>query len=194
MIFRLTIPLSNSCWMLLGIIVVTLSGCNRPKVIEINHRFSYNVAKVPYWFPDDIGNLTLTQREVIRQYGNPNFIRFWWNRSGRLIHSSDLSGRAPTIREEMANLKRTWIYLRPKLEIEFRKTGGFEKHPLTDIIELVCLYGDPSDRKGPRINAQGVKVEHWRWIEHGIMIELHDEKEYKRKYFQGTGTGTDVLK
>jgi len=174
---------------------VGLAACSRKsRIIQIDHRFSYNVVRVPEWFPPKLEEMSPAQREVLFERGAPEFLRFWWRSDGRFISSSDLSGRFHEAAEDLASLKKTWIYLRQDTEIEFTPTGGYAAHPLTDPLRLICLYGDPTDKGRPIPDRQGRLRETWTWIEHGIMVELLDGVEVRRSFFQATGQGTDLTK
>ena len=176
---------------LLLLAAVAVAGCSRNEHrIEIDHRFSINVVKVPIWYPDPAMQLTPAQEEVRFRYGNPDYFHFWWRPDGSLITSSDLSGRQHLANKELETIKTTWVYLREDFEIVFtRSGGGYGTIPITEKIRLICKYGDPGEKSPPKIR-DGQTHEYWRWIEHGIQIHLVDGVEIDRTTFQGTGAGT----
>lgn len=170
-------------------------ACNRDeKAIEIDHRFSYNVAKVPSWFPPEDYEPSPTEKAILTQRGKPDFIRFWWFQDGEFITSSDLSGKSDKIDEVMAETKRTWVYIGDGKEIEFLEQGGYLEHPLTEQLKLICRYGDPTTKTPPKADDRGHMRESWSWIEAGLRIDFIDGAEYKREHFQGTGRGTYLIK
>lgn len=183
--------LLRSIFLILGVFgLVACAG--DPNTIEIDHRFSYNVAKTPSWFPPapEEENLTPSQIMVIRKFGPPGFFRFWWRPDGEFITSSDFSGHQADVPRMLTETKRTWIYLNKDLEIEFTNDGNWLEHPVTDKVKLVCLNGDPSGKSAPVMKRDGSMRETWRWVDRGIIVEMIDGTEVKRRHFQGTGQGT----
>lgn len=180
---------------LLSFFLVLLgSACSRQdRVIEIDDRFSINIARVPYWFPgegEDRLPMTATEDAVLREKGPPDFIRFWWRPDGSFITTSDLSGKQDVVGDMMGRIKKTWIYRREELEIEFLDAGGFLEHPMTEKLKLVCDYGDPSFKTGPKPNRYGQMKETWNWMDHGLILEFIDDVEVSRRHYEGTGEGT----
>lgn len=171
-----------------------LCGCASEKhVIEIDDHFSMNIARVPFWFPgegDERVELTATEESVLREKGNPDFIRFWWRDDGSFITSSDLTGRSEELPDLMTHMKKTWIYRRDAIEIEFLPTGGYLEHPMTEKLKLICDYGDPSYKEGPRPTKTGEMKETWTWVGRGIIVGFLDDAEVSRHYFGGSGEGT----
>lgn len=176
------------------LLAIGLGACaSDPPTIEIDDRFSMNLARVPGWFPgegDERVALTATEEAVLREMGKPDFIRFWWRSDGSFISSSDLSGKAEIIPDMFTDMKKTWIYRRNELEVEFLPQGGFLEHPMSEKLRLVCDYGDPSMKTPPRPNSRGQLKESWTWIGHGLIIEFLDDVEVARRHFTGTGEGT----
>lgn len=159
----------------------------------IDDRFSMNVARVPLWFPgteEERATLTATEEAVLREKGRPDFIRFWWRPDGSFITSSDLTGRQEGMEDWVAEMKKTWIFRRQNLEIEFLPEGGYLEHPMTERLKLICDYGDPSFKEGPRPNRAGQMKETWNWMDHGLYIEFLDGVEVKRQHYTGSGEGT----
>jgi hypothetical protein len=170
------------------------AGCNRKKVIKLDPRFSYNVVRVPSWFPEDEAQLSPAQREVLQRFGRPDFIRFWWNPEGTFIVSSDLAGKQAEVPQMLHAAKQTWIYLTDrKTEVEFRGESYFP-HPVTEKLALVCRYGDPSQKNPPKRGPDGRVRESWRWTDFGLLIDFIDDQEVSRKHFTPTGSGTVLLK
>jgi hypothetical protein len=175
------------------VLLLPALGCNRKqRVIEIDQRFSMNIVRVPSWFPPDEepSGLTATEEAVIREKGRPDFIRFWWRHDGSFITSSDLLGKVDVLPDMMESMKRTWIYRRQDLEIEFLPQGGYLEHPMTEKLKLICDYGDPSVKGPLRPTRTGQYRETWTWYDHGLIIEFLDDIEVKRNHFTGTGEGT----
>ena len=175
--------------------VLATTGCARDHVIEIDPRYSLNVIRTPVWWPGEDKELTPAQQEVLFRYGIPDNIRLWWRRDGSFITSSDLSGREPKdIAYELQTMRHSWIYLDSKDEIRFSNNGmEYEVEPLSEVLEKICLYGDPSFRSQPRL-VNGVMRETWQWMEFGEQIELVDGEIVSTRYFDATGQGTWVLK
>jgi hypothetical protein len=175
-------------------LMALLTACAREEnVIMINDRFSMNVARVPGWFPGDEeqrATLTATEEAVLREKGRPDFIRFWWRRDGGFITSSDLAGRQDGMEDLVGEMKKTWIYRQPAIEVEFVPAGGYLEHPMTEKLKLICDYGDPSFKEGPRPNRSGQMKETWNWMDHGIYIEFLDDVEINRRHYTGSGEGT----
>ena len=174
--------------------VIALSaGCRTPKSIEIDHRFSYNVARVPTWFPGEKYVPNPAEQELLERRGRPDYIRFWWLVDGTFISSADLSGKVASIMDEMAGTKRTWVYLQDNKEIEFKEDGsGYLEHPVVEQLALICKYGDPTERDPVKTSPSGAKLETWQWRDYGIRINFVDGKEIKRETFHGTGRGTII--
>jgi hypothetical protein len=171
------------------------AGCVRNKqVIDFNPDFSMNVVKTPPWFPGKL-DLTPAESNVIFKMGKPDLIRYWWRPDGSLITSSDLTGKDPAeLGEQLRTMDQTWIYQREKQEVYFENNErDYEVKPLDELMELVCLYGDPSHRSAPRA-FEGQMRETWQWIEYGLQIQLLDGKIVERSHFQATGQGTWGLK
>ena len=169
-------------------------ACGTYEGIVIDHRFSYNVARVPPQFPKDLQTLLPMEREVFFRYGRPDFSRIWWREDGSFIRSSDLSGRGLRTEDTLSSVKTTWIYLYRDTEIEFLPGGGYRSHPLSDRLRLTCLYGDPSSKNFPTTDAQGRERESWIWYDHRIRVELLDGMIVKQTRFSGFGQGTDLGK
>lgn len=178
--------------LVLIISAMVLAGCGGNKhVIEIDPRFSWNIVRTPYWFPDE-EQLFPVEKDVLDRYGRPNFIRRWWREDGSFITSSDLAGKDnKTVVEDMANQKTSWVYLAMKKEVVF--TADHRSHheqPISEALELICKYGDPQ-RQRPVI-VEGRKRETWMWVDHGKMAVLEDNKLVKISDI-GTGTGTGTI-
>jgi hypothetical protein len=173
-----------------------VSGCAKRKVIEFDHRFSINLVRVPDWYPGEKDALTLAEQEVLQRKGRPTFIRFWWNDSGDIIHSSDLSGQRDELPQRMTTTKRTWIYWSPReqIEYEFLANGGYVYHPVTERLGLICQYGDPGHKTVPKYDQAGRRGENWTWYDHGLVVELLDDNIMSRKNIQSTGAGTWLIK
>jgi hypothetical protein len=183
--------------LILGICLAGSFGCNRKKeLIELDPRFSFNLAPVPPSFPgEDFAALTPNQQEVFLKYGKPDFIRFYWISDGTFITSSDLSGKGPTMEQTIAETKKTWIYTgRNEREVEFLSNGGYVEHPLTEKLRLIARYGDPNDKSPPKRDDRGRVREYWQWIDHGMLIEFLDDQEVNRQHFTATGRGTVLMK
>ncbi len=174
--------------------ILSLAACAREeRAIEIDDRFSMNLARIPLWFPGEGEEriaLTATEEAVLREKGNPNFIRFWWRHDGSFITSSDLSGKGELLPDMVGAMKKTWIYRYAEVEIEFLPQGGYLEHPMSEKLKLVCDYGDPSMKAPPKMNKHGQLRETWTWIDHGFIIDFLDDVEVSRRHFGGTGEGT----
>lgn len=181
---------------LLPLLLLTLvQGCQSdPKVIEIDPRFSYNVVKVPSWFPPAEQEMSPAEMEVIQRWGPPDYMRFWWRPDGEFIMSSDFSGKQDQVVTMLEDATRSWIYYREKREVEFLPNGGYREFPVTTQVDYLCKYGDPEHKSVPKIDAVGRKHETWRWIEYGEMVEFVDGEVARTSYFERTGSGTQLLK
>lgn len=187
----------NTSRLALGLALVVLFclgaiGCSEPRIVEIDDHFSLNVARVPYWFPDEDQDLSPAEQEVILRRGVPQYIRFWWRPSGDLICTSDLTSKGPEgVQTDLENMRRTWIYYDRDEEIFFTREGAsYEVKPIEPLIKLVCEYGDPGIRNVLPADRYGQRRENWTWIDHGLKIEFIDGVEVKRDHFTKTGTGT----
>lgn len=181
---------------LIGLMLASACGSwGQPKVVELNDRYSLNVARTPRWFPDPKMIRTPAEEEILSKYGKPDYIRFWWNVDGELINSSDLSGRdQQQVGEDMAYADKSWIYYRDKREIVFRHdSNDYIEQDLDEVIGLVCRYGDPNMIQGSRI-VDDVLHETWTWIEHGWQYDLIAGKVVKRRRVPKTGAGTSLMK
>lgn len=192
------LPSLRAALLLLALLAPALlaAGCGRnKKVIEIDDRFSYNIAKTPSWFPDPDKPLAAGEQDTYDRYGKPDFIRLWWRPDGSLIRSSDLAAEDPkSLAERLNTIPKSWLYLRDDKEVTFLRNGeSYKEAPISETIKLICNYGDPSHRSVP-VLRDGAMRETWQWIEHGIQIEMADGVEMKRTHFTGTGTGTYLLK
>lgn len=180
--------------------IVLLSGCeSEPQTIEIDDRFSFNVAVVPHWYPREEEILTPSQLETIDKFGPPQFMRFWWRADGSFISSADLSGRdQKEIADEFARMRMTWVYLdqmdmyvaSSDMEMDFNSDGSVTRNPLTQKLKLICLYGDPTWKSPTTTDDRGHERETWTWMDRGIIIDLSDGEIMRRRNFTGTGEGT----
>ncbi len=181
--------------LVLILVALALAACGGDKhIIEIDQRFSYNVVRTPFWFPDE-KLLSPVEKDVLDRYGRPNFIRRWWRDDGSFITSSDLSGKdKDKIAEEMAHQKTSWVYLAMRKEVVF--SADYRSHyeqPINDGLDLICQYGDP-ERNRP-VLVDGRKRETWKWIDHGKMAVLEDNRLIKLTDIgPGTGTGTIIFR
>lgn len=177
------------------LVALALAACGGDKhIIEIDQRFSYNVVRTPFWFPDE-KQLFPVEKDVLDRYGRPNFIRRWWRDDGSFITSSDLSGKdKDKVAEEMAHQKTSWVYLTMRKEVvfSFDHRSHYEQ-PISDALDLICQYGDP-ERNRP-VLVDGRKRETWKWIDHGKMAVLEDNRLIKLTDIgPGTGTGTIIFR
>ena len=179
------------CLLMLGLSLVLSSCASQPKVVELDHRFSMNVAKTPKWFPGENAQMTPAEQEVYARYGRPDYIRFWWRPDGSMLTTSDLSGKEQTqVNEMIENMKKSWIYDFDDKEIVFSNTGGsYREQKPDEKTKLICTYGDPNSRVGPT-RLEGQMVETWIWYEHGLKVVLTDGVETNRSYFPASGAGT----
>lgn len=188
--------LVTACRTLLLFTAIQLSAAcqSEPNVIEIDPRFSYNVVKVPSWFPPADQELTPAETEVMQRWGPPDYMRFWWRPDGEFIMSSDFSGKQDQVVTMMTDAMRTWIYHREKREVEFLPNGGYREFPVSTQLDYICKYGDPEHKSVPRVDSAGRKRETWRWAEYGEMVEFLDGEVVHTSYFERTGSGTQLLK
>ena len=187
-------------WLLPLAAIVLFTGCeSEPRVIEIDDRYSYNVAVVPYWYPRPEEILSPSQLETIEKFGPPHFMRFWWRPDGSFITSSDLTGKDKAeVAEQFERMRMTWVYLDQRdmyvassdMEMDFNADGSVTRNPVTQKLKLVCLYGDPSWKTPPSMDDRGHERESWTWIDHGIIIDLSDGEIMRKRNFTGTGQGT----
>lgn len=158
--------------------------------VRIDPRFSFNVAKVPNWFPGEDLPLNDTEKIVYLTKGAPDYIRFWWNDEGTFIRSSDFSGRMSEVSDMVKDVERSWIYLKEGIEVRFPRRGGYAEETVDDMTRAVCNFGDPTSRATPKFTKDGKLRENWRWVDMGVLIDFLDREEIRRTYFQGTGKGT----
>jgi hypothetical protein len=183
--------LGRSGILLPALAALMILACARDKqIIDLDYRFSLNVAKTPLGFPGPKMKLAPAEAEVIRRRGSPDFIRIWWRPDGSLIRSSDLSAEGDRLGETLNNAKKSWLYMDSGEEVIFTNQGAsYSVRPIDEIIKLICNYGDPTSRS-PAVIRDGQKHETWIWVEHGIQIEMVDDKEVSRQYFPASGRGT----
>ncbi len=178
--------------------VLTLGviGCGRKgRIIELDPRFSMNLAKVPYWFPDPKVPMGPVENEVLERYGPPDFIRFWWREDGSMITSSDLSGRdRETIQGNLDNMKKSWIYVNNNIEVVFSPNRmSIREQPIDEITGLLCQWGDPGRRT--HLQTGGRNMETWIWVDHGWKATIENGRIVsKDRIGPGTGSGTYLLK
>jgi hypothetical protein len=180
----------------LALLVALTAGCASNKyVIEFDEDYSRNIVKTPSWFPPKKLPRTVAEDEVLFRRGKPDFLRFWWRPDGSLISISDHTGQSgKEVTEQLQTMDQTWIYLRDKEEVFFhRNLRDWEVKPLSEVMELVCLQGDPSMRSKPRL-VNGQLVETWQWIDFGMQAQIADDKVIEKSYFRGTGQGTWGMK
>ncbi|MCE5231346.1 hypothetical protein LLG95_17355 [bacterium] len=179
----------------LVVLASALAGCSRNKhAIEVDPRYSMNVVKTPYWFPDD-KSLFPVERDVFDRYGAPEYMRLWWRDDGTFITSSDLSGKdKEAIFQDMDHMKKSWIYIRMDKEVVFSADHSHHfEQPITETLKLICQYGDPQ-RNRP-VEIDGHTREAWLWMEHGKQALLEDGRLIKISNIGvGTGTGTIISK
>ena len=193
--FTRNFRLLSSFLLAAGVLTAVLAGgCSKAKVIEIDDHFSYNVARVPAgYFESPKLQWTPAQKDVLSRRGAPDFVRFWWRPDGSIIRSSDLMSRGnEKMKEQMTGVKQSWIYMQDGEEVLF-VGPGHRTQPLSEVMKLICAYGDPSERKPPVMRG-GHMYETWQWIDQGIQIEFVDGQEGSRTHFKGTGSGTYLLK
>lgn len=183
---RLLVPVG--CLLLL----IAFAGCKKPKTIEVDRRFSMNVLKTPYWYPDEDTVLTAAERDVHDRFGGPDYIRFWWLDDGTFINSSDLSGKdAEEIQGQLDRMKKSWIYTEDKREIVFLSNGtSWREEKLSEKVRLICQYGDPQQSRP--VVREGHTHETWIWMENGLQVELIDGEVAKETRI-GTGTGRGTI-
>ena len=181
---------------LLGLVWLAGLGCSRGEKHQVDFRteFSKNVVPTPLWFPGEI-ETSPAERSVLRKRGAPDYLRYWWNPDGSLVTSSDL--RSLDLEERKRKLtvmRKSWIYTRDNEEVIFTPDGGeYKIQPISEVIRLICRYGDPSIKNEP-VYHDGVRRETWLWIDHGLKVVLEDGKVVEQESFSPTGAGTFIAK
>ncbi|MEN6627385.1 MAG: hypothetical protein ABFD69_14265 [Candidatus Sumerlaeia bacterium] len=163
--------------------------------IEVDQRYSMNIVKTPYWFPDEETPLLPVEKDVFDRYGKPQFMRLWWRDDGTFITSSDLAGKdQEIIGQDMNNMKKSWIYPKLNKEVVFSADHQSQtEQPISEALDLICKYGDPS--KNRPVEVEGHTRETWIWLEHGKKALIEDGRVLKVSNFSvGTGTGTIISK
>jgi len=128
------------------------------------------------------------EQDVFQRYGRPNFIRIWWNPNGKFITGNDLSGKMLDIEDRMKAARQTWIYLGERdIEIEFKSSGGYLEHPVSEQLRLICENGDPTSKLAPKTDSGGHFKESWTWADVGLHVEFLDGHEIARSYYLPTG-------
>ena len=191
---KATIRISTAAaWLLALVLLATAgTGCGRNvKIIELDHRFSMNVLRTPYWFPGDM-ELTPAELEILDRYGPPNYIRFWWREDGSMITSSDLSGRdGEVIQADINNMSKSWIYMHIDKEVVFSPDRASRREQeIGELTRLICNYGDPGMRS---VSPDGLR-ETWIWIDYGKQATLLNGRLVNVSRRQPTGAGTWTLK
>lgn len=177
--------------------LILTPGCQRAQVMQFDNGFSVNLIRVPHWFPGKKEVLSPAEADVFFRRGRPDFIRFWWRPDGSLVTSSDLTGRTDNLGQTMSETPKSWIYLSEGEEVLFKAQGqSYEVQPLSPLMELVCQYGDPSNRTRPVMLADGSMRETWQWYDYGIEVTLIDKKPVgePRHTLPATGMGTWIHK
>jgi hypothetical protein len=190
-----------------------VSGCGRNKhKIELNHRFSVNVAEAPVDFPPSLESLTPAQTRAFMTHGAPTFFRFWWTPDGEFLRGRDVQnlyspalshmGKDDQLKDVLSTRKASWIYLRNRdeqivaegdREIIFNDDGvTFDERPLSPQLKLISVLGDPDERHPPKNDERGRLRETWVWEDRGRTVQMIDGVIARLDRFNGTGPGTKI--
>lgn len=175
----------------IGLAAIFIQACGmNDNRIEIDRTFSYNLIRVPRWYPGEEIRLDPMELDMLYRRGRPDFLRLWWNPDGSFVTSSDLYQQFNDMPTNLGAIKKTWIYAYDEVEIEFRNDGSIREHPLTEMVSLICKYGDPSLKNPPKADRRGRMKETWLWYDWGLKVEFLDGMEISRDHFTATGRGT----
>lgn len=181
----------------LCVLALVAVGCSHNKFnYGVNERFSMNISPAPPWFANPKAPLAPAEKEVLSRRGAPDFVRYWWRPDGSLVTGSDFAGRRDDFKDLINASRKSWIYLKEDKaeEVIFIRGGAsYQVRPLAEPMKLICQYGDPSSRVQPGV-IDGERHETWTWVDNGIQIEMVEGKVKNTKNFQGTGSGTILIR
>ncbi len=187
----------NRNFLAIGCVAMLAIGCASkqagPRPVVPDPLFSYNVAKVPKNFPlenrdwSEDERIASHQQAVHAKHGSPDFFWLQWNRDGRLMTKQDFRTESWVRRGEKDVAKRqppsiAWIYLDDGLSYEFKASGAQEK-PLTDMLRIVCDYGDPGELKDVK-DALGEPSVIMQYYEEGKIFYFKEGKKTSEENVQ----------
>ena len=165
--------------------VLCCISCVREKFLGISPQFSINLAVPQADWPDP-KTITPAHQAVLDQFGQPDFIRIWWDESGAVKTYLEVD-RAISLKLYREK-KWTWIYKEMKKEITFIGDNDFKTEPLTDKLEILCEYGDPENRKFSEDRESGQQVEIWQYYAKGKLFTFWDNTLVKEQTLPRLGT------
>ncbi|GAB4322920.1 MAG: hypothetical protein Kow0059_18160 [Candidatus Sumerlaeia bacterium] len=172
---------------LLGVMPLFVSGCKDDNLPHFDPTFSCNLIIPGPGFPQKKiqKQLTPAQKKVLEEYGPPDYIRVWWDRSGQVKRLMEVH----RLIDQREYLKRTltWLYEDEGIEIGFADKDNYLTAPIEPKIRILMQLGDPEDIRITTHND--VYRETWQYYRAGRVIKFNrDGLIVEDKAYQGTGT------
>ena len=142
----------------------------------IDPAFSYNVVRLPWWWPDEDTFDIHTpegkaQKAYYKEHGKPEFIRLLYNTPGTVLPPAAVS----IISGPPSPRSTSWVYTERKVEATF-SVKGVEEKPLNDEVATICERGDPDEIKDLSKDSK-LRVVRYIYRARGDMIDFQDSKK-----------------
>ncbi len=129
--------------LMIACVVLLATGCAQHRYLSFNTRHSLSLARIDKdWPGNPKKKLSMAQQEIYEKRGAPDWIRFWWGGSENFPREYD-----PRMipKEQIAQTKQSWIYVRSGDEVIFDTPFSSHSVPISDKLAIVIREGDPED-------------------------------------------------
>ena len=163
-------------------VLFLLLGCRR-QILIFERDFSINLARPGEdWQAES--SFSPAQEEVLKKWGQPDFVRIWWDQEGEL--RSYLEVDQLMRREGYATCNQSWLYCLVKKEVLFLSPNEHEELPLSDQLQLIARYGDPEEVSKVPL-AEGGYEEKWFYFSRGKMFRFQHGQLIRTQEFPTMG-------
>jgi len=170
---------------LIGLIlpIFFVASCKDKEDLSIDPDFSINLATPKKNWPH-LKKISEGEKNALKKYGRPDFVRIWWNKKGRILTAKELGDSFK--KNKISELHKSWIYLEPPSEIIFYLDGSFKETKLCDKLKIIGDYGDPEDIKTSS-DTTGSKCEIWTYYSAGYHFKFIDDNLVSTQEFTPMG-------
>lgn len=124
--------------------------------------------------------LSPVEKQVLQEYGRPDFFRLLWNRDGQIAIRGLVEQEWRNKNMKLPSL--TWVYVQRNEEVVF-SGNQVRTQPLTELIQLTLKSGDPEN-----VKDIGNGVTQWTYYSTGKMYTIAGDRIVDTKTFPAMGS------
>ena len=160
----------------------TLSGCfDKQEQLVMDPQWSCNIYRPASEWPGKKYELSSAQEKVLELRGEPAFVRLWYDPVGEFKEFREVYLKFKD--KSWMELKRSWIYLDTREEVEFISATYYEVHPLTDMLDVMCKRGDP-DEILTFERGVDTPILQWTYYAFGERYKFLENRQIRKEHFQ----------